>query len=117
MEAWTPFSHIPPPPHALPPPHPNTCAPHSGFTRRSLGCGARVGAQAPAGWSGETGFVTAAMVERVLPAPADDAMVFVCGPPPMMKAVCGGKGPKGSQGELDGVLKHRGFDSAGVFKF
>ena len=54
-------------------------------------------------------------------APAADVKVFVCGPPPMYKAICGpkkfekGKPPK--QGPIDGVLKALGYTEAMCFKF
>jgi cytochrome-b5 reductase len=70
------------------------------------------------GWSGETGFVTADMVRKHLPsAQAENTMIMVCGPPPMMKGLCGPKGPKGSQGEIGGVLKDVGFTIEQCYKF
>ena len=43
---------------------------------------------APEGWEGETGFVTRDMLERHLPADQRRAVhYFLCGPPPMLKAV------------------------------
>eukprot|EP01050_Picozoa_sp_SAG11_P013515 SAG11_NODE_1583_length_4644_cov_4.084708_3_plen_130_part_00 len=47
---------------------------------------------------------------------AQGVCVFVCGPPPMYKAICGGK-IKGKQGPLDGFLKAAGFTEEMVFKF
>lgn len=47
-------------------------------------------------------------------------MVFVCGPPPLYKAVCGPKGTKDdpkAQGELGGLLKDMGYAEHAVFKF
>lgn len=41
----------------------------------------------PPGWSGGEGFVTADMISKHLPAPADDVVVWRCGPPPMNKAM------------------------------
>ncbi len=41
----------------------------------------------PEGWSGESGFVTAEVLERNIPEEAIRRMVFLCGPPPMMDAV------------------------------
>jgi len=41
----------------------------------------------PAGWGGGKGFVTADMVREHCPAPAEDVMVWRCGPPPMNVAV------------------------------
>ena len=42
-------------------------------------------------WEGLTGYVTPGMVAEHLPSPGDGTMIMVCGPPPMYKAVCGGK--------------------------
>ncbi|KAH8673943.1 NADH-cytochrome b5 reductase 1 [Xylariales sp. PMI_506] len=38
----------------------------------------------PEGWTGGVGFVTADMVKKWLPAPADDVKILLCGPPPMV---------------------------------
>jgi predicted ferric reductase len=43
--------------------------------------------QPPEGWTGETGFVTAAMFDRLLPADRATRLYFVCGPLPMMRVV------------------------------
>lgn len=71
-------------------------------------------------WSGGVGYVTKEMLAAKMPAPSDRSMVYVCGPPPMYKAVCGPKGtpedPK-AQGELGGVLKEMGYSAQSVFKF
>ena len=42
---------------------------------------------------------------------------YVCGPPPMVRAVCGDKAQDKSQGPLDGHLKAMGYDATMVFKF
>eukprot|EP00301_Raphidiophrys_heterophryoidea_P018725 c3733_g1_i1.p1 GENE.c3733_g1_i1~~c3733_g1_i1.p1 ORF type:complete len:272 (+),score=69.56 c3733_g1_i1:51-818(+) len=68
-------------------------------------------------WTGSVGFVSAELIKQYLPAPADDSMVFVCGPPAMVSIICGSKGPNFTQGEVDGVLKDLGYTSAHVFKF
>lgn len=75
--------------------------------------------KAPWLWKGKTGFVSADMIKEAgLPTAKDaDTCVYVCGPPPMMKFISGGKGPKGSQGEVGGVLKDLGFVSENVYKF
>ncbi len=39
-------------------------------------------------WKYSTGFISAEMCRDHLPAPADDVMLFVCGPPPMIKFAC-----------------------------
>jgi len=73
--------------------------------------------KAPKGWSGKTGFVTQEMVEQTLfKADADNVKCFVCGPPPMMRAICGDKDGR-KQGELAGCLKTAGFAKEAVFKF
>jgi len=71
-------------------------------------------------WSGGVGYVTESMLKGTMPPPAADSMVYVCGPPPMYKAICGPKGTKEdpkAQGDLGGVLKAMGYESNGVFKF
>ena len=69
-------------------------------------------------WKGGVGYVTEATLKEHMPAPAASSMVYVCGPPPMYKAVCGPKGTKEdpkAQGELGGLLKEMGYTN--VFKF
>ncbi|GMH66893.1 hypothetical protein TrLO_g12777 [Triparma laevis f. longispina] len=75
--------------------------------------------KAPWLWKGKTGFVSADMIKEAGLSTAKDAdsCVYVCGPPPMMNFISGGKGPKGSQGEVGGVLKDLGFVSENVYKF
>jgi len=68
-------------------------------------------------WKGETGFVTADIAKKYLPKPADENLILVCGPPPMVKAIAGSKTPKFEQGELQGVLKELGYNEKQVFKF
>jgi cytochrome-b5 reductase len=41
----------------------------------------------PEGWTGGVGFVTADMVKKLLPAPADDVKILLCGPPPMISGL------------------------------
>ena len=69
-------------------------------------------------WTGGVGYVTQQMLAEKLPPPSEKTMVYVCGPPPMYKAVCGPKGtpedPK-AQGELGGHLGAMGYPN--VFKF
>eukprot|EP00002_Diphylleia_rotans_P006396 TRINITY_DN15785_c0_g1_i1.p1 TRINITY_DN15785_c0_g1~~TRINITY_DN15785_c0_g1_i1.p1 ORF type:complete len:294 (-),score=78.54 TRINITY_DN15785_c0_g1_i1:200-1081(-) len=71
----------------------------------------------PAGWTQGTGYVNSNTIATYMPAPSDDNMVFVCGPPGMMEAVSGGKAPDYSQGELKGLLAAAGFTASQVFKF
>ncbi|KAG0260366.1 NADH-cytochrome b5 reductase [Actinomortierella ambigua] len=70
------------------------------------------------GWKGPTGFVTKELIKEHMPGHEQgNTKVMVCGPPGMMKAVCGVKGPNFTQGEVDGALKELGYDSEHVFKF
>ncbi|KAI5475149.1 hypothetical protein MNV49_001893 [Pseudohyphozyma bogoriensis] len=41
----------------------------------------------PEGWTGGVGFVNSDMIKERLPAPAKDAKILLCGPPPMMTAM------------------------------
>jgi len=71
-------------------------------------------------WKGGVGYVTEETLKTHMPAPADSSMVYVCGPPPMYKAICGAKGTKEdpkAQGELGGFLSKLGYDKDKVFKF
>lgn len=67
-------------------------------------------------WRGGLGYVSHDMVVKGLPPPSDDTLILVCGPPGMMKHVCGDK-EKREQGELSGVLKEVGFVESMVYKF
>ncbi|KAG0322038.1 NADH-cytochrome b5 reductase [Dissophora globulifera] len=70
------------------------------------------------GWNGEVGYITADLIKKHIPGVQTEVeKVFVCGPPPMMVAVSGGKGPNFTQGEVEGTLKELGFTSDKVFKF
>jgi len=40
------------------------------------------------GWKYSVGFINEEMVRDHLPKPADDTMIFMCGPPPMLKFAC-----------------------------
>ncbi|KAK9804386.1 hypothetical protein WJX72_010552 [[Myrmecia] bisecta] len=68
-------------------------------------------------WAGGLGYVTKEMVQQHMPAPSDDNLIMVCGPPPMYKALSGDKAPDKSQGELTGLLKDMGYTPSQVFKF
>jgi len=71
----------------------------------------------PADWKGEKGFVSESMIKKYIAPPSDDVLVFVCGPPGMMKAVSGPKTPDYQQGELQGALKAVGYSEKHVYKF
>ncbi|KAG0207503.1 NADH-cytochrome b5 reductase [Mortierella sp. GBA30] len=69
-------------------------------------------------WEGETGYITGELLKKHIPEIGSEGnKVFVCGPPPMMVAVSGPKGPNYTQGEVDGVLKELGLTIEQVFKF
>lgn len=42
----------------------------------------------PPRWKYSTGYITAEMIRDHLPPPADDVIVFCCGPKPMVKYAC-----------------------------
>lgn len=67
------------------------------------------------------GYVTAGFLASVLPEPAPDALVYVCGPPPMLTAVAGNKkfekGKPPAQGEVGGLLQALSYTEDMVYKF
>lgn len=72
----------------------------------------------PKEWRGTTGYVTKELLKTVLPAPAQENIkIFVCGPPPMYKAISGGKVSPQDQGELSGLLSELGYTKEQVYKF
>ena len=42
----------------------------------------------PAVWKYSSGFITDTMIKENLPAPSEDTLVLMCGPPPMVKFAC-----------------------------
>ncbi|XP_077178002.1 NADH-cytochrome b5 reductase 2 isoform X3 [Paroedura picta] len=42
----------------------------------------------PQGWNYSSGFVTADMIKDHLPAPGNDVLILMCGPPPMIQFAC-----------------------------
>mmetsp|Transcript_8207 Transcript_8207/g.9701 ORF Transcript_8207/g.9701 Transcript_8207/m.9701 type:complete len:170 (+) Transcript_8207:258-767(+) len=42
----------------------------------------------PEDWEYNTGFITKEMIQSNMPPPADDTMILLCGPPPMVKKAC-----------------------------
>ncbi|CAB1353896.1 unnamed protein product, partial [Coregonus sp. 'balchen'] len=44
--------------------------------------------RAPKGWEYSEGFINADMIQEHLPAPSDDTLVLMCGPPPMIQFAC-----------------------------
>eukprot|EP01125_Pyxidicula_operculata_P009584 TRINITY_DN3152_c0_g1_i1.p1 TRINITY_DN3152_c0_g1~~TRINITY_DN3152_c0_g1_i1.p1 ORF type:complete len:307 (-),score=70.72 TRINITY_DN3152_c0_g1_i1:78-998(-) len=71
----------------------------------------------PDTWKQGVGFVSENMVKSHLPAPSDDTLILVCGPPPMMKSVSGTLTEKWEQGPVEGVLKNCGYTEKMVYKF
>jgi cytochrome-b5 reductase len=73
----------------------------------------------PEQWQGGKGYVTKELLKTVLPEPkeGEKIKIFVCGPPPMYKAISGGKKSPADQGELDGYLKELGYSKDQVYKF
>ncbi|EGX94368.1 nitrate reductase [Cordyceps militaris CM01] len=41
----------------------------------------------PEGWTGSVGYVTADMISKFFPKPADDVKILLCGPPPMISGL------------------------------
>lgn len=41
-----------------------------------------------AGWAYSKGFVSADMIREHLPAPGEDVLLLLCGPPPMVQLAC-----------------------------
>ncbi|CAM9542702.1 unnamed protein product [Sphacelaria rigidula] len=68
-------------------------------------------------WTGATGYVNPALVEKYMPKPTTDGIVFICGPPGMMNAVSGPKNEDKTQGEVGGILKDMGYTEEMVYKF
>ncbi|KAK7292075.1 hypothetical protein RIF29_07740 [Crotalaria pallida] len=68
-------------------------------------------------WRGGAGYISKDMVVKGLPAPSDDTLILVCGPPGMMKHISGEKAKDWTQGELSGVLKEAGYTEEMVYKF
>jgi cytochrome-b5 reductase len=74
--------------------------------------------KAPKDWAGGSGFITKELLRTVLPEPkTENAKIFVCGPPGLMKAISGNKVSPQDQGELSGMLKDMGYSQDQVYKF
>ncbi|TQD90526.1 hypothetical protein C1H46_023964 [Malus baccata] len=68
-------------------------------------------------WKGGKGYISKDMAVKGLPAPDEDTLILVCGPPGMMKHISGDKAQDRSQGELTGILKELGYTGEMVYKF
>ncbi|KIK02109.1 hypothetical protein K443DRAFT_677876 [Laccaria amethystina LaAM-08-1] len=69
-------------------------------------------------WTGPTGYISSEIIKQhVAPATLGDKVkVFVCGPPPQVASIAGGKAGM-KQGELGGILKELGYTEDQVYKF
>jgi len=67
-------------------------------------------------WQGERGFIDEAKIAQYFPAPdsPDAQLIFICGPPPMYKAL---SGPRDEQDKVTGVLGAMGYSTEQVYKF
>ncbi len=61
-------------------------------------------------WIGYKGRINRDILRAELPESGSDTLIYVCGPPGMMEAVCGDKLPNKEQGPLVGILKELGYD-------
>lgn len=57
--------------------------------------------------------MTSKLLGGTLPGPTENIKLFVCGPPPQVAAISGGK-DKSEQGELSGVLAELGYKAEQV---
>lgn len=73
--------------------------------------------KAPADWNGSTGFITKEFLKSHLPPPSTESKIFVCGPPPLYKAISGCKNSPTDQGEVTGALAELGYNKEHVYKF
>ena len=71
----------------------------------------------PTLFDAQNGYITKSFLEENMPKPGENVHVFVCGPPPFMKAFSGPKVSPADQGELTGILKELGYSKDQVFKF
>lgn len=63
------------------------------------------------------GYITKEVIEQNMPKPSAESHIFICGPPPMYKAISGTKKSPTDQGEISGILKDLGYEKENVFKF
>ena len=65
-------------------------------------------------WPGARGLITRELIEEHIPAPTEDVVIFVCGPPGMYESLCG---PRNEPQELKGILAEMGYTAEQVVKF
>jgi cytochrome-b5 reductase len=68
-------------------------------------------------WKGHQGRLNTSVLEKCLPGPSPDTLVYVCGPPGFMETVSGDKLPNKDQGPVGGALRELGYTSNMVYKF
>lgn len=73
--------------------------------------------KAPDGWKGHTGHIDKDFLKENLPGPSADHKIYVCGPPPLYKAISGNKNSPTDQGEVTGILADLGYTKDHVYKF
>lgn len=66
---------------------------------------------------GKTGYISKDDIKAAVTGPSPTSHVFVCGPPPLAKAISGPKVSPTDQGEVTGILAELGYDKTQVFKF
>ncbi|KAK9768867.1 hypothetical protein K7432_000098 [Basidiobolus ranarum] len=71
----------------------------------------------PSNWSHDQGRVDKEKIQKYIPKPGKDVMVFICGPDQMLAGISGSKNPDKSQGKLGGILKELGYSEDNVYKF
>jgi cytochrome-b5 reductase len=64
-------------------------------------------------WTGKRGFINQSLIEQYFPPPAENPLIFVCGPPPMYNAL---SGPR-EENQVTGVLGQMGYQTEHVYKF
>jgi len=68
-------------------------------------------------WPGFSGYINEEILRKTMPPASQDSLICVCGPPPMMKNLCGERKSVKDQGPVTGQLKNLGYDDNMVFKF
>jgi cytochrome-b5 reductase len=64
-------------------------------------------------WTGLRGFINQTYIEKYVPSPSEDPLIFICGPPPMYNALSGPREEK----EVTGILGTMGYQTEHVYKF
>lgn len=64
-------------------------------------------------WTGLRGFINPTYIEKYIPPPSENPLIFICGPPPMYNALSGPREEK----EVTGILGTMGYQTEHVYKF